>query len=139
MTATVYHLPFVGREHDAFELTRDLRMGTAWCDREGIDPAEHAELYELVGSVDADTPAAAYRQWEAGERHTLSATRSMAVGDLVVIDDTVHFVDLIGFATLDMRNPYYDVPTGWYRDHLFNVGLPMGHRDALQLQAVIGG
>jgi hypothetical protein len=137
MTARIYHLQFVDEGHDAFELTRDIRMGTDWCADHGIDPTDHLDLYTLVGTVDRETPTEAYRRWEAGWGHDPSETRSMAVGDLIVIDGTVFFVDSIGFEVLDMRDPYYDLPRGWYRDHLVNVGLPQADQRAQRLRAVI--
>jgi len=112
--ATVYHTRFVDEDDDAFELTRDIRMGYEWAVNHGriIHREVRTDVFDAAyveaGTVEVDVPAsrspeaAAYKAWEAGKGHDPGSTRSMATGDIIVVDGDAHFVDSIGFETVDL-------------------------------------
>ena len=118
-TAAVFHAVFADPDDDeaAFELGRDLRMGFEWCDDRDIDPSDADVVdtaYTHAGTVDVDVAdderpeAVAYSAWEAGAGHDPSDTRSMSVGDVIVIDRPGDaygfFVDRIGFEEIDVSS-----------------------------------
>ena len=108
MNATIYHTPYGADDEQTAEIARDIRMGLDWFQNDaGHGPLAHVfdEVYAEAGEVDADDPVAAYEAWEQGEGHDPTETRSMSVGDIIVVDGVAHFVESVGFEEVD-------VPTG---------------------------
>jgi len=102
--ARVYHSLFdLDPDSDAFETARDLRMGYDWCEQTDTHPVDHTDLYRHAGTVDADDPSEAYTRWEVGDGHDPTETRSMAVGDIILVDRTAYYVDTIGFVEVDVE------------------------------------
>jgi len=109
--AAIYHTTF-DADDPAFETARDLRMGYEWVEDEcDFDVADtFADAYDHAGTVDVtvepdgsgEAAREAYEAWETGEGHDPTETRSMSVGDLILIDGTVWFVDNIGFVAVDL-------------------------------------
>jgi len=111
-TATVYHRKFSTADGDRHEVGADLGMGYDWAvdhDADPEDPDVFADAYDYAGTVEVDPKpgvesahAAAYKAWENGEGHDTGSTRSMATGDIIVVDDDAYFVDRIGFEPVDL-------------------------------------
>ena len=116
-TADIYHVRFLGdREDPAYGPATDYQMGTRWLSGEHAtvtldDLADHFEsCYKFAGSVTIDkhAPGLAYHQWEQAAMANPGETvvrdprriRSMAVGDVIVIDGEAYYVDGIGFETV---------------------------------------
>jgi len=120
--ATVYHRRFKTDDGDRHEVGADLGMGFDFAtDERGIDLSDRdvvADAYVEAGTVTVDAKpshapeAAVYSAWEDGKGHDPGSTRSMAVGDVIVIDgvgdDFGFFVDSIGFEEIDV-SPFDDV------------------------------
>jgi hypothetical protein len=112
VTATIYHRHFEDPDQpgERYELGADLGMGYEFATEErGIDiGGVFDEAYEQAGTVTisvgpSDDPhATAYSAWEDGRGHAPMETRSMAVGDIIVVDGVAKFVDRIGFETVDV-------------------------------------
>jgi hypothetical protein len=115
--ATIYHRKFKGDDGGRHEVGADLGMGYDFAvDERGIDPSDPDvvdDAYVEAGTVEVDVKpgvdapeAAVYSAWEDGKGHDPGSTRSMAVGDVIVIDgvgdDFGFFVDSIGFEEIDM-------------------------------------
>lgn len=128
--ATIYHRKFSDDDGDRHEVGADLGMGHEFAVEHGADPEDpdvFADAYEFAGTVEVDVApsrspeAAAYSAWEDGEGHDPGSTRSMATGDIIVVDDDAHFVDRIGFEPIDLptaddeadddRDPFDMTPT----------------------------
>jgi len=137
--ATIYHRKFSDDDGDRHEVGADLGMGFEFAvDERGIDlsdPDVVEDAYEFAGTVEVEVKpgveapeAAVYSAWEDGKGHDPGSTRSMAVGDVIVIDDVGDdfgfFVDRIGFEEIDVsafggedtdsddgRDPFDPTPT----------------------------
>lgn len=106
----VYHRKFSDEDGDRHETGADLGMGYEWALDHDADPADddvYADAYEQAGTVTLDDDAEgveaardAYQAWERGENRDMGEVRSMAVGDVLVVDSQAWFVDSIGFEAL---------------------------------------
>jgi len=127
-TATVYHRKFSTEDGDRHEVGADLGMGYEFACDHDADPVDvFPDAYDHAGDVTVDVTegvdaphAAAYSAWEDGEGHDVTSTRSMAVGDIIVVDGDAFFVDTIGFEAIDLpidddedddRDPWDMTPT----------------------------
>lgn len=112
--ATIYHTRFVDEDDDAFDVTRDLRMGYDFAVDHDADPNDRDVVdaaYVKAGTVTVDVPESkhpaptAYGAWEDGDGHDPGSTRSMATGDVIIVDragdDAAYFVDSIGFEEIN--------------------------------------
>lgn len=117
ITATVYHRKFSTDDGDRHEVGADLGMGYEFAtDERGIDPSDPdvvADAYDKAGVVEVEVKdgveapeSVVYSAWQNGAGHDVESTRSMAVGDVIVIedvgDDFGFFVDRIGFEEIDV-------------------------------------
>ena len=111
-TVKVYHRHFEDPDNpgERHETATDVGMGwdiaTNKCNIDVQDPETFDEVYELAASFTTTgerlTEDDVYGGWEAGCWHDPTETRSMAVGDVIVINDRGYFVDKVGFVEIDV-------------------------------------
>ena len=82
---------------------RDALMGSDWS---RFDPAGWAPLYDRVASVDSDDLEEAFELmnlWNDQSRVEMYApTRSMSVGDVIIMNKEAYFCDTFGFIKLNV-------------------------------------
>lgn len=104
----VYHHRFADPDNpdEASEFGRDVGMEWEWCEDKDVDVVGSIDDQYLRAGVigvktsefdDAEEAAGlAYEAWEMGSGRDPTATRSMAVGDIMVVDgDGAYFVDRV--------------------------------------------
>lgn len=111
----VYHHRFEDPDDpdSRYEVGADLGMGYEFA----IDEAD-IDLYDVFddayirqGAIglrskefesQADAAGIAYNAWEDGAAHDPTVTRSMAVGDIIIVNGDAFFVDTVGFQYVDV-------------------------------------
>jgi len=116
-TAAVFHRKFRDDDDDRHEVGADLGTGVDFFrdKRDATVSDVFPAAYDFGGRVDIDPTegvrapeAAAYDAWQDGRGRDAGSARSMATGDIIVVDGDAYFVDRVGFERVDIDADDHD-------------------------------